>query len=178
MAVDIVLVLRSEHRRIRQEVDRCGRSSRGFADPAAELQLTLRAHMLAATAEVYPTAAKLSDPSTWPAETLTSVRTTVEQDDPDDGTLKQAATDLMQAEATSVLPVLEQRLEIPARRRMGKVFRIRRDANARTAAAGQRRRHRSQTELYELARRAGVEHRSHMTQAELEAAVEGRGGEA
>jgi hypothetical protein len=57
---------------------------------------------------------------------------------------------------------------------MGKVFRMRRDANLRSGHDGSRRR-RSQTELYEMARRAGVEHRSRMTQAQLQAALEARG---
>ncbi len=175
MAVDIALVLRSEHRQIQRQIERCGRTSRGFADPAGDLQATLRSHILAATTEVYPTAAKLTDPNSWPAEVLASVRTTAEADEVDEDALLKAAAELIRAEETSVLPVLEDRLEIPARRRMGKVFRIRRDANARAAVAGQRRRHRSQTELYEVARRAGVEQRSRMTQSELQAAIEARG---
>jgi hypothetical protein len=176
MAVDIVLVLRSEHRHIQQLIDRCGRASRGFHDPAAELHQALRAHVLAATAEIYPTAAKACDPQEWPAERLTSVRTLVERDRIKDSEAKQAAEDLVGAEESSVIPSLEG-LELAQRRRLGKVFRIRRDALARQAA-GSRRRRRSQTELYELARRAGVEHRSRMTQAELQAAIEARGIEA
>jgi hypothetical protein len=53
---------------------------------------------------------------------------------------------------------------------MGKVFRIRRDAVLRGGHARQHRQ-RSHTELYELARRAGLENRSTMTQAQLQAAV-------
>lgn len=176
MAVDIVLVLRSEHRHIQQLLDRCGRASRGFHDPTAELHQALRSHVLAATAEIYPTAAKSSDPHTWPAERLTVVRTLVEREHLDIGSAQRAVEELVTAEEGSVLPVLEN-LELAQRRRLGKVFRIRRDALTRQST-GSRRRRRSQTELYELARRAGVEHRSRMTQAELQAAIEARGIEA
>lgn len=176
MAVDIVLVLSSEHRRIQQLVQRCGRASRGFHDPVMELHQTLRAHILAATAELYPAAAKSGDTTQWPAAVLTDIRTTVEQEQPDGQELIDAAQALIDAEQRSVVPVLEA-MEIPHRRRLGKVFRIRRDALARSASASHRRR-RSQTELYELARRAGVEHRSRMTQAELQEAIETRGLEA
>lgn len=171
MAVDIVLVLGSEHRRIQQLVDRCGRASRGFHDPVEELSQVLRAHVLAATAEIYPSAAKVN-PANWPADGLTEVRTLVEGD-PDAEGLMRAAALLLAAEQEHVVPLLES-LEIHARRRLGKVFRIRRDALARAAANSHRRR-RSQTELYEVARRVGVEHRSRMTQSELQAAIEARG---
>ena len=71
-----------------------------------------------------------------------------------------------------IVALLEQ-LGLDERRRLGKVFRIRRDAQLRGSSSGSRRR-RSQTELYEMARRAGVEHRSRMTQAQLQAAIEAR----
>ncbi len=174
MAVDIVLVLRSEHRRIQQLVDRCGRASRGFHDPVNELSQVLRAHVLAATAEIYPSAAKVN-PTNWPADSLTEVRTLVEREPHLDEVMR-AAEVLLAAEDEHVVPLLET-LEINARRRLGKVFRIRRDALARAANNSHRRR-RSQTELYEVARRVGVEHRSRMTQAELQAAIEARGVEA
>jgi len=173
MAVDIVLVLRSEHRRIQQLIDRCGRTSRGFHEPLADLQQALRAHVLAATAEIYPSVAKVTDPHIWPADRLTEVRTVVEADHAPERELIMAAEDLMALEEQSILPFLGD-LELLSRRRLGKVFRIRRDAAVRAASSTGRRR-RSQTELYELARRAGVEHRSRMTQSELQAAIEDRG---
>ncbi len=173
MAVDIVLVLRSEHRRIQQLSQRCGRATRGFHDPVAELHQTLRAHVLAATAEIYPAAAKAGDPLDWPAEQLTEVRTLVEREHVEQPEAVRAAEVLIAAEEDRVVPIL-QGMELGQRRRLGKVFRIRRDALARNPLAGRRRR-RSQTELYELARRAGVEHRSRMTQAQLQEAIEQRG---
>jgi hypothetical protein len=171
MAVDITLVLASEHRRLRQLIDRCGRSSRGFHDPVKELQNALRAHVLAASAEVYPTAATLGSPSDWPAEDLVRVRQLAESARPTRSELVRAAGTLIDAEQ-HVLAVLPS-LELTDRRRLGKVFRIRRDSLLRGVVAGSRRR-RSQTELYELARRAGVEHRSRMTQVQLQAAIEAR----
>jgi hypothetical protein len=174
MAVDIVLVMRSEHRRVQQLIDRCGRASRGFHDPVQELLQVLRAHMLAATAEIYPSAVKVN-PANWPADRLTEVRTLLERE-PRADEVTHAAEVLVTAEAEHVLPLLES-LEVTARRRLGKVFRIRRDALVRASGNSHRRR-RSQTELYEAARRAGVEHRSRMTQAQLHAAIEARGAEA
>ena len=171
MAVDIVLVLGSEHRRLRQLVERCGRSSRGFHDPVHDLQQALRAHVLAASAEVYPTAAEHY--SRWPAQELAHVRREVE--DPPHGRAELAATteSLITAEQ-DVIAALEG-LVLTERRRLGKVFRMRRDSLLRSSTTTSRRR-RSQTELYELARRAGVEHRSRMTQAELQAAIDARAG--
>lgn len=174
MAVDVVLVLHSEHRRLLQLAERAGRPGRGFHDPAGDLQRALYAHLIAATAEIYPTAARLCPGDAWPGEALAAARVVAE--DPRTGTdeLSAAARGLVRTETEVVLPALEQRLEVGARRRMGKVFRLRRDAAARNAATT-RRRHRSQTELYEMARRAGIEQRSRMTQAELQAAIEARG---
>ena len=171
MAVDIVLVLGSEHRRLRQLLDRCGRSSRGFQDPAQELHKALRAHVLAATAEVYPTAAALGSSSQWPAEEIADIRMCAESSHPAREELTGAAEGLIRIER-HIVALLEQ-LGLDERRRLGKVFRIRRDAQLRGSSSGSRRR-RSQTELYEMARRAGVEHRSRMTQAQLQAAIEAR----
>jgi hypothetical protein len=174
MAVDVVLVLHSEHRRLQQLVERCGRPSRGFHDPGTELQQALHAHMLAATAEIYPTAARLCPPDDWPGRTLAEIRVVAEAESVDPTDLQSATDALVRVESDVVIPVLDAALEVPARRRLGKVFRIRRDAAARNSQASHRR-HRTQTELYEVARRAGIEHRSRMTQAELQAALEARG---
>lgn len=171
MAVDVVLVLQSEHRKLHQLVERCGRPSRGFHDPHADLQQALYAHLVAATAEIYPATARLCGED-WPAARLSELRALAEGEPTD--ALTAAAEDLVELEQRCVLPVLDERMELEARRRLGKVFRIRRDAAARSANST-RRRHRTQTELYELARRAGIEHRSRMTQAELQAAIEARG---
>lgn len=177
MAVDVVLVLQSEHRKLHQLVERCSRPSRGFHDPVADLQQALDAHLAAATAEIYPTAARLAGPD-WPPEAVSRIREAVDSvsGDSDDAhaALLQATTELVALEEHHVLPHLEQRVELAPRRRLGKVFRMRRDAAVRNAGTSHRR-HRTQTELYELARRAGIEHRSRMTQAELQAAIEARG---
>jgi hypothetical protein len=136
-----------------------------------ELSLALRAHVMAATGEIYPSAAKVN-PANWPAEDLTEVRILVERE-PRAAEVAHAAEVLLRTEVEHVIPLLED-LELDIRRRLGKVFRIRRDAIARSERSTHRRR-RSQTELYELARRVGVEQRSRMTQAELQAALEARG---
>lgn len=173
MAVDITLVLPSEHRHLQQLVERCGRTTRGFHDPSADLQQALRAHVLAAAAEVYPIAAQKSVGSGWPAEQLCEVRRVAENPTAAADELVGTTGNLVRVELEFVVPALES-LEQLARRRMGKVFRMRRDANLRNSEGGARRR-RSQTELYEMARRAGVEHRSRMTQAQLQEALAERG---
>lgn len=172
MAVDVVLVLQSEHRKLLQLVERCGRPSRGFHDPAAELHIALYAHLTATTAEVYPAAREQA--TQWPLDVLGEASAVVDAPDPDPRRLVEVTRRVVRAEAAYVVPVLQSRIELTARRRMGKVFRLRRDAAAR-ALAGSHRRHRTQTELYEVARRAGIEQRSRMTQAELQAAIEARG---
>jgi len=172
MAVDIALVLRSEHRRLKGLAARCGRTSRGFHDPPSDLQKALRAHVLAAAAEVYPTAAQKSTANGWPAQEFAEIRKAAEANTISADELVRAVEDLVDAEMQFVVPAVES-LELNARRRMGKVFRMRRDANLRNGDPGSRRR-RSQTELYEMARRAGVEHRSSMTQAQLQEALEAR----
>ena len=128
--------------------------------------------MLAAGAEVYPTAAQRSITNDWPAEEFADIRKVAEATEIGADELIRAAKELVGAEVRFVLPAVES-LELNVRRRMGKVFRMRRDANLRNGDSGSRRR-RSQTELYEMARRAGVEHRSSMTQAQLQEALEAR----
>jgi hypothetical protein len=174
MAVDIVLVLRSEHRRLLRLCDRCGLSSRGFHDPLGDLRNAMRAHIVAASAEIYPTAALMRGQDDWLGARLAQIRWVVQSEDMAVDRIVGAAHHLMAMEEQHVIDVLAESMEVPERRRMGKVFRIRRDAAMRGSAAGSRRR-RSQTELYELARRAGVEHRSRMTQAQLQAAIDTRG---
>jgi hypothetical protein len=171
MASDIGIVLRSEHRDLLILADQCGRMSRGLHDPVADLRRRLRAHLTAAEAEVYPVVRSSSSPNQ--AGLLRAVQTvgaalmdeSVAREE-----LAQVARSLVEAERSAVVLALAAQLPIDERRRMGRVFRMRRDAVLRTAHARQNRQ-RSQTELYELARRAGLEHRSTMTQAQLQAAV-------
>jgi hypothetical protein len=170
MASDIGLVLGSEHRDLLVLADQCGRASRGFHDPVTELGRRLLAHVAAVEAEVHPVL------RSSPSVNLLDVRNAVERVDAvlgddavDREALAGAARDLVEVER-AVLPALVALLPIAERRRMGKVFRIRRDSVLRGAHSRQHRKL-SQTELYELARRAGLEHRSTMTQAQLQAAV-------
>jgi hypothetical protein len=171
MASDIGIVLRSEHRDLVLLADQCGRMSRGLHDPAADLRRRLRAHLIAAEEEVYPFVR--SSPSKHQAGLLHAVDlvgAALEDEVVAREELAQVALSLVEAERCALLLALATQLPIAERRRMGKVFRMRRDAVLRTAHARQNRQ-RSQTELYELARRAGLEHRSTMTQAQLQVAV-------
>jgi hypothetical protein len=171
MASDIRLVLGSEHHDLLVLADQCGRASRGFHDPVSELGRRLLAHLAAAEEEVYPLLRPSSDAD------MADLRTAIERVRAvlGDGSvvreeLAQVARALVEAERATVLPALAASYPIAERRRMGKVFRIRRDAVLRGAHSRQHRQL-SQTELYELARRAGLQHRSTMTQAQLHAAV-------
>jgi hypothetical protein len=171
MASDIGLVLRSEHRDLLSLADQCGRLSRGFHDPAAALRRRLQAHLAVAAEGVYPVVRSSSPEGS--ANLLIAVeRVGVALRDEAVGReeLAELARILVEAERSDVLLVLAAQLPIVERRRMGKVFRMRREALLRAAPPRQHRRL-SQTELYELARRAGLEHRSTMTQAQLQAAV-------
>lgn len=165
MAVDITLVLRTEHRRLRQLIERCGRPRRGFGDPVADLRVALLAHVAAARSEVYPVVGAEDD--------LDRVLDVAARPAPSREDLVEAARETLAVEQ-QVVETLADALEPGRRRRIGKAFRVRRDTELRRAGSP-RRRHRSQTELYELARRAGVEYRSNMTQAQLQQALEARG---
>ena len=166
MAVDITLVLSSEHRRLRRLIDRCGRPQRGFGDPVADLRAALLAHVSAAGTEVYPIV-----PIEMDLDRLLDVASAAQSSRED---LVEAAEKVIAVEQSQVVGVLADAVEPGRRRRMGRAFRARRDASLRRAGPP-RRRLRSQTELYELARRAGVQHRSDMTQAQLQEALEVRG---
>ena len=103
---------------------RCGRTSRGFHDPPSDLQKALRAHVLAAAAEVYPTAAQKSTANGWPAQEFAEIRKAAEANTISADELVRAVEDLVDAEMQFVVPAVES-LELNARRRMGKVFRMR-----------------------------------------------------
>ena len=171
MASDIVLVLRTEHRELLNLADRCGRMSRGFHDPVADLCRRLQAHLAAAEMEVWPVLRSVS-PSTaadlvQPVEMVGAALGdgSVARED-----LPHVVRGLVEAERSAVMRALLAQVPIAERRRVGTVFRMRRDAVLRADHA-RHSRQRSRTELYELARRAGVEHRSTMNQAQLQAAV-------
>jgi hypothetical protein len=169
MASDIGLVLKSEHRDLLILADRCGRVSRGFQDPGADLRRRLSAHLAAASEDVYPALPGTPDPELL--RTVDQVSSALEDETANGEVLAAAARDLVAAEQESVVPPLLEQVPVSERRRMGKVFRIRRDA-ALSREPGRPHRHRSQSELYELARRAGVEHRSRMTLSHLQDAVD------
>jgi hypothetical protein len=158
MASDILLVLKSDHRTLGLLADRCTRPARGFADPRRDLERALSAHLAATSTEVYPRVRR-DGPGILPEALATA----------DARRLIALAEDVRSYEESEVLPALEALL-IEDRRRIGKVYRIRRDVALRSFGTS-RRRPPSQPELYELARRAGVEQRSRMTAAQLHAAV-------
>jgi hypothetical protein len=162
MASDLVLVLRSEHRRLTRLAERSRRSSRGLQDPRAELRRAVGAHVAAGRSELLPSLAGWPDVARW--EALLD-----EAGDASDAQLLVVVEGLLTLEATGLLPWVADSTTLDDRRRLGTLYRVRRDMAARTPAS---RPGLTRTELYERARRAGVENRSRMTQAELRAAVE------
>ena len=172
MASDIGLVLKAEHRDLLILADQCGRMSRGLHDPGADLRRRLQGHLTAAEGEVYPVVRSSSSPDQAALlHAVEMVRAALGDEAVARDELADVARSLVEVERSAVVLTLAAQLPIAERRRMGKVFRMRRDAVVRSAHASQNRQ-RSQTELYELARRAGLEHRSMMTQAQLQSAVE------
>ncbi len=168
MVSDILLVLAPEHRDLLELADRCGRVHRGMASPERELHRRLRAHLGAGGEAVYPVLPPTSQEAQQLRQALATIQS--EMDQPGGSMdLARAATVLVLAERALVLPSLEER-PIEDRRRRGKAFRSQRDALLR-ATPPRIRRQRSQTELYEVARRAGIPNRSRMTQAQLQDAV-------
>lgn len=169
MASDISLVLRGEHRHLLRLADRCDRRARGFQDPEGDLRRSLAAHLSAASAEVYPVV-HADDTSPWPGGSVEELAAQLDEGLAGDE-LVDAARAVVELERSRVVPILDADLPLTERRRIGRVYRIRSESTLRAAAGDVRRSHRSQSELYELARRAGVEQRSRMTQVQLQAAV-------
>ncbi len=167
MASDVVLLLRSQHRRMLALLERCERTSRGLHDPVAQLRRELAAHVSAAGEEIAAAAPRGErPPAQWVADLDRVGDLAVDAGVPD---LRLATRGLVQTEEHVLVPWLQQALTVDERRRVGKLYRVRRDSRAKTRLS---RRQRSRTELYEKARRAGVENRSRMTQAELQDAVQ------
>jgi hypothetical protein len=173
MASDVVLVLRSEHRRLARLSERSRRSSRGLEDPRAELRRAVGAHAAAGRSELLPGLAGWPEVARWEA-LLDDVVEACDEHLPAvveacDEHLPAVVEALVTVEKKSLLPWLGERTSVDDRRRLGTLYRVRRDMAARAPAS---RPGLTRTELYERARRAGVENRSRMTQAELRAAVE------
>jgi len=163
MASDILIVLRSEHRQLRLATERCSRTARGLEDPFGDLRAALLGHLEAMALEVNPALPENIDDWLSRQDRVRSLPNTQ---------LVSAAEATIGLERDQLLPLLQE-LSVPARRRLGRAFRIRREASVRAhiqATAG-RRSVASQSELYELARQAGIHRRSRMTKAELHRAL-------
>lgn len=170
MVSDIVLVLRSEHRDLMDLADQCSRPSRGFEDPVGRLHDRLSAHLSALERVGMGTARWLGDGTGPIPDVLEQLRGETTRPATRESTPALARA-VVAREDRDVIPQLESELPILERRRAGKSFRIVRDSALRGRHPSSRR-VRSQSELYALARRAGLEQRSRMTQAQLQRAVE------
>ena len=170
MVSDVLLVLRAEHRELAQVADQCRRATRGLQDPQAELHRRVGAHLGAFAAAGIDRSVTDADLERRLVDAGQRAREVLDDPEAADHALPEATLALVRVEE-SVLDSFVVRVPLTERRRMGKVFRIRRDSVLSGSAPSQRR-SRSHSELYELARRAGLHHRSRMTLAELTAAVE------
>lgn len=167
---DIVLVLRSEHRDLIDLADQCSRPSRGFEDPVGRLNDRLLAHLSALERVAMSTARWLGDGTGSIPDVLEELRRVTGQPASRERT-PELARIVVRREEEDFIPRLEQDVPILERRRAGKSFRVVRDSALRGSHPSSRR-VRSQSELYALARRAGLEQRSRMTQVQLQRAVE------
>ncbi len=163
-------MLRSEHRDLIDLADQCGRPSRGFEDPVGRLHDRLRAHLSALERIAASTSRWLGDGGSPVAEALERLRLGT-QGAADRQETPALARTVVDHEEEAVIPEMERAVPLLERRRAGKSFRMVRDTALRANHPSSRRL-RSQSELYALARRAGLEHRSRMTQSELQRAVE------
>jgi hypothetical protein len=173
VASDLLLVLRAEHRHLGMLADRAVRGGRGLQNPTGALSAAARAHV-AALGEVLPLLRQrlpATTAGTW-ADHARRLHGAADEDDHDAMMLAEAIRALVTVEQRDVMPALADGCSLLERRRAGKVYRLRRAATARAVRTTASRRVRSRTELYEVARRAGIEHRSRMTHAELAAAVD------
>ncbi len=170
MASDIRLVLDTQHQTLTRFAQRCDRGARGVRDPREDLLRELGAHLVAARDEVYPTARHRLGPC-WHDAGLDDLPLQIAEPQITAEEVADAARVLVAAERSLVIPVLVDLLPIPHRRQMGKAFRVRVTVARRATGSGSRRHVRSHTELYEMARRADLPHRSTMTHRELNDAV-------
>jgi hypothetical protein len=166
MASDIVLVLRSEQRSLDLLAQRCSRRSRGLEDPFGDLRAGLLSHVEAVAQEVAPTLRGFGEQAEWLQAMRQHILAAADND------LPREASEVVEFERIELLPAVAS-LAVEHRRRLGKAFRIRREASQRARGQGRRRPAVSQTELYEQARRAGISQRSRMSHAELWEAVSG-----
>lgn len=169
MVSDIVLVLRSEHRDLQDLAEQCSRPSRGFEDPVGRLHSRLHAHLDALERIATTTSRWLGDGAGPIPDVLELLRGSLRE--PDRETTAALAMSVVDLEEAEVIPQLEEEVPLLERRRAGKSFRLVRDSAVRRHHPSSRR-VRSQAELYALARRAGLEQRSRMSQVELQHAVE------
>jgi hypothetical protein len=178
MASDVVLVLQSRHRRLRELAERSRRPARGLADPTAELAREAAGH----AAALVDLLAATNDRRLLPSDTITEIETccaavavAAGRDRDRLAPLVERLLDL-EGQLLQALPAAH----VDQRRRWGRRYRS--VAQAAQRSQGGARRHTratpTRTELYERARRAGVAHRSKMSLSELLEAVsaaEGRG---
>lgn len=150
--------------------DQCTRPSRGFENPVSRLHDRLAAHLSALERVGMSTARWLGDGSGPIPDVLEHLRGATSEPATRDSTPVLART-VVDREERDVIPQLEAEVPILERRRAGKSFRSVRDSALRGSHPSSRR-VRSQSELYALARRAGLEQRSRMTQVQLQHAVE------
>lgn len=187
VGTNAVRLLQADHRRIGELVRRLGRSYRAGESLRVEAAAELRAHVEATRAVLLPFAAdRQVAPGTGdgdPEEALLKglIACAAELGDARDPVPAELARRLATAWDQHVeregplLTGLRETVEVHRLRMLGDALRRSRDSALRTALRGTSRLNRpvaTRAELYERARRLGIEGRSSMTRGELQSALD------
>jgi hypothetical protein len=170
VANDVVLVVGSQQRRLRELASRCHRPARGLADPTADLARAA-AGQAAAVVTVSELGRRLVDEALAArARRLCAAVDREARRDPIDADALLARVDQL-LDVERALADAWSGARLDHRRQWGRAYRRAATGAERALAAASSRSTPSGTELYERARQAKVAQRSRMTVRELQAAV-------
>lgn len=184
MGANVTRLIRTDHRRIGELLDRLERSYRSSTDLRITVVSELVAHETASSKELLPfSEARLVGDDTRLSETLEGLRLAAaeleEADEPPPQEVVRRAKVIFRAhvevEENDVAEPLSHATDVNRLRQAGDAFRRRRDAVLKARGQGRaqnRRRPASRAELYERARRRGIPGRSSMTRKQLVEALE------
>lgn len=183
MGANVIRLVRTDHRRIRDLTDRLGRRYRAGEALPARVVGELAAHVDASTATLLPFA-ESRIPGLEPAYEHTLDELAAAAAELEDaahpvppavvGMLLAAVTEHIAIEERTVLQPLDEEVSVERLRMLGESFRRSRDSRLKAKGDAAKRYHRppaSRAELYERARYRGIEGRSTMSRSELLSAL-------
>lgn len=182
MGTNVTRLVRTDHRRIGELVDRLGRRYRAGEALPAKVLGELSAHIEASAACLLPFTESRVDLDPAFARTLDSLADlATELDHADDpvpaelvSRLRSALDHHVELEERVVLSVLDAQVSVERLRMLGEAFRRHRDSRLKAGGDPARRYQRppaSRAELYERARYRGIAGRSSMSRSELLSAL-------